>query len=467
MSSIDLEDAFCFLMMKLDLKYEKEKPSLFKKHVPYSFNVKRAIVFLKKLEYSYGYGVYSSEIHITMQKDTASDLLVKMCSARLLHNPHHRTSIKLGDDTVLQPTAKGLAILQRFCMKNNIEHNLNDLFNSAYNSMKLVFLPNANSPHGTETRSIYFSMVLWNKILGSKPNLFYPERTVTDEPSPYFHKYLLHPSSNSLNQYYNSNGVRIFSELTFEIKPHNMEKIPFVVTGKSIWQWIMDCTNVLAEKEARALVCNFVNSGFLEEISYKLVDSVTCGDDMHRAVSRTTFYRLSSKFHSLCDWAEFLTSDIGHEDWILGHELGHDSISMEDIMGDSGLQFLFFDTLMKVKSDENLHFLLEWTCMESRFKSSRRYHEVFEDWKAITRMIFRYISRGSPLELNVPENLRASILSHLSEGTSLPPDLANSYATLFKLMNSVATYVRNLLSSLIPELMRNPTLQKLPVLTAE
>lgn len=125
-----------------------------------------------------------------------------------------------------------------------------------------------------------------------------PEKILMDtsRKSPLAHKYFTNPDSDSHIQYYASDtGLRLFYNKQF-LDPSITVKYCF--TSKVLWQWIMDCTDILYPKEAISLSALFLKIGLICPILAK-PSKIKSGKF---CISRSAFFTLSSLGWDLTNW---------------------------------------------------------------------------------------------------------------------------------------------------------------------
>lgn len=125
-----------------------------------------------------------------------------------------------------------------------------------------------------------------------------PEKILMDKSrkSPLAHKYFTNPDSDSHIQYYASDtGLRLFYNKQF-LDPSITVKYCF--TSKVLWQWIMDCTDILYPKEAISLSALFLKIGLICPILAK-PSKIKSGKF---CISRSAFFTLSSLGWDLTNW---------------------------------------------------------------------------------------------------------------------------------------------------------------------
>lgn len=247
-----------------------------------------------------------------IQPDLAYRMLKTFMDAKLLHIPADRTRSELKDGILIQPTPKGVAVLQRYVRQAGLKE-LPPILKSSLNSMEL-FCFERSSMTDAIVHSDYFISLLFGKIMGPSRNRWSPDNDperlpalsklleYTDDSftfenvdfsqdayrsptqntdqqsasdrgglqdefrsSPLAHRFFTNPDSTSHVQYYvSSSGVRLFRPMTF-----GSDKTLFdcVFSTKAIWQWLMDCTDIMYPKEAVTIASLFLRNGLISPIT--------------------------------------------------------------------------------------------------------------------------------------------------------------------------------------------------------
>lgn len=192
----------------------------------------------------------------------------------------------------------------------------------------------------------------------------YKDRNHTE--SPYAHRFFTHPNSDALSQYYVSSvGVRLFENKKFEtvletppgqpsnpntstgyqsasatepllssflpsnkvfnnpkasistgnlgIRHHNHSHIrdrdtatvvvDYCFSGRSLWQWLLDCTDIVYQREAMYLANLIFSSGMIEPIFS--VESRCTPEDTQIRIAKDAFYKLSDTGRTICVWPQY------------------------------------------------------------------------------------------------------------------------------------------------------------------
>lgn len=426
--SKDHESIFAMLILSLPLtpphssnsnataSQKRSKIPLFsstKKPIPYSFLLIEALTCIQNMSVRIMTGSTKTTITCSVPESSACIFIQRFISARLLHCPSDRTASRclsssspnfssFSKSFLLQPTAKGVYLLERYCRKNGIDLSPDSpalqLIQSPYNSMRsisfdrnpitddlicneaFVFLlfqrlmgpvPNvysaSNPPdkipplttYSFDTHDLFgkHDLALYSPIDESGKFSFKNNQNSSSLQSPYVHRFFTHPDSEALTQYYVSSvGVRLFENKLFDVYvydpslsfdpvvadyfssepavshsyskttsstgrvnndsnpdrastpriiPNKIETIlvDYCFTGRTLWQWLLDCTDIIYQREAIHLANLFFKSGMLEPIY--AVGSMCIPGDERIKIAKDAFYRLSKVGKQVAAWPQY------------------------------------------------------------------------------------------------------------------------------------------------------------------
>ena len=303
----DLKTVYSLLLICLDLKEESaESKSIlnaFNKNYPFTFTVKTAIEKMGKLELSVNMSATCMSMSYAIKPALARHLLELFMSAKLLHTPADRTRSEPKEKVLLQPTPKGVAILQKYVKDIGLK-KIPDIVLSSFNSLDF-FTFERSSVTDSIIHSDYLIHILFIRMMGPYPNVWSPTKPADKVPSlgtlleydndsftfenleysgangfisdianqnlhenidnswlsqipekelqkedrvsPFAHRFFTNPDSDSHIQYYVSDsGVRLFKSKIFG---KHKTAIDYSFTSKSLWQWLMDCTDIMYPKD--------------------------------------------------------------------------------------------------------------------------------------------------------------------------------------------------------------------------
>ncbi|CCK70264.1 GTPase-activating protein SST2 KNAG_0D05260 [Huiozyma naganishii CBS 8797] len=521
----DLKCVYSVFLICMNLKQDTfpQKPSFFAIHKPhpFSFLVSDALAKMQKLEISASKNTICLDVSYHIKEGLGRRLIAAFMDAKLLHSPTDRTRSEPKEKVLLQPTPKGVAILTRYAKDIGLK-KIPDIMLSSLNSMEL-FAFERSSITDSLIHSDKLLHILLVKLLGKAPNFWtpinendrlpplskllecntdiftfennnsylYKEKDVSGTPdsletswldqisskdlsdeeriSPLSHKYFTNPDSDSHIQYYASDtGIRLFRSKQF-IEPKLVAEYTF--TSKVLWQWLLDCTDILYPKEAIALAALFLKAGLIIPIFAK----PSCNKKGKFVVSRSAFFILSKLGWDLVQWnndarpKQLLSDGLGNdrqsnssketslEDYSLesveSEKLGESSgghnsnkstnpeclkkfLKLDEILADPGLRYLFRNHLEKEFCAENLDvyieikkFLKRMTvlkkCLDSKsiknVPSKRPSNSIAvtmdaalgkqadECLEMASHIYSTYIMVGAPYQLNIEHGFRESI----------------------------------------------------------
>ncbi|CCF55751.1 hypothetical protein KAFR_0A03160 [Kazachstania africana CBS 2517] len=347
----DLKSVFSVLIICLDLKAHSDTKTLFNaftKYHPFSFTIQSAIEIMKHLEIKVDMNTTCINVSYNIKKSLALHLLQLFMDAKLLHTPADRTRGEAKEKVILQPTPKGVAILQKYARDIGLK-KMPSILLSSLNSNKL-FVFERSSLTDSIVHSDYLIHILFINLMGPSPNVWSPSNsddklptlsqlleysndTFTfenmnyagmsgfvgksddadiesswsdqidenilhekDRKSPLAHKFFTNPDSDSHVQYYVSDrGVRLFKSKVFG---QNKTIVDYCFTTKALWQWLMDCTDIMYPKEAVSMAALLLKLGLI--IPILLPPSNNSKKKFQ--ISRSSYYTLSKTAHEIVQW---------------------------------------------------------------------------------------------------------------------------------------------------------------------
>lgn len=446
----DLKTVFSVFMICLDLqddnKGSKKWFSPFEKTIfPFSFSMEEAVERMKNLELQVDMNSTYINISYNIQPELAYHLLEAFMAAKLLHTPADRTRNEPKENVLLQPTPKGVGILQKYVRDIGLK-DLPKILLSDFNSMEL-FVFERSSMTNSIIHSNYLINILFVRIMGSHPNVWSPtnlndkipslsklleynndtfsfediqfetfngfdKRQMSHEKempwlyqvsdpqlqndsriSPFAHKYFTNPDSDSHIQYYVSDsGLRLSKSKVFG---QNKTVFDYCFTTKALWQWIMDCTDIMYPKEAVSVAALFLRAGLIVPIILPPSENTKRKFN----ISRLSYYTLTKRGLDITQWntengikkatntstgSKLCTptpsikrkpSDVSeavgaHERTFLNQSSGseseeetirpeHSFINIDDILQDPGMRYLFRRYLERYFCAENLDAFIE------------------------------------------------------------------------------------------------------------
>lgn len=350
--SEDLKRIYSILLICLDLcenpkaGQNKLLPNFIKSY-PFSFHVREAITKMEHLPLNVTIGSASINISYSIRPELAYKLLEIFMDAKLLHAPADRTRSEPKEKVLLQPTPKGVAILQRYVRQAGLK-DWPPILTSDFNSMEL-FVFERSSMTDAIIQSSYFISVLFTKMMGPSPNIWTPTNPPDSLPSlnkllechedyfsfenlnnhwdsklnipqtapanhtgsirytqqseklqnesrlsPFAHRFFTNPDSTAHIQYYVSDcGIRVFKSRLFGDRKLLVD---YTFTTKAIWQWLMDCTDIFYPKEAVILASYFLKNGLMTQVPSR------SSKNNKFFISSNSFYTLTELGWNIIQW---------------------------------------------------------------------------------------------------------------------------------------------------------------------
>ncbi|CCH42649.1 hypothetical protein BN7_2193 [Wickerhamomyces ciferrii] len=365
----DLKNIFALTMICLNLQEKpnsKSKVNFLSKSAPFTFTLQEIIDKMADLSLSVESSTTSKVLSHSIKGDLALSLVKKFMNAKLIHTPADRTRSEPKAKVLLQPTPKGVAIIQSYCKYLGFKNsNYPNVIKSTLNSMDL-FIFERSAITDTIVFSEYFIHLLFLKFLGNYPNVWKstnPHDTIpsSDEKldndddfdfsnfnvndvlnfnlkdsnstieqpskqssssskvpnllnsvnnkkpkireSPLAHNFFTNPESDSHIQYYVSNkGVRLYKDYKFGEKQNI--NIEYCFNAKAAWQWLMDCTDIMYPHEATNILNLFYKYGLIEPISLSPSTSISISKNPKKKFLplKTSFFTLSKLGWEISNW---------------------------------------------------------------------------------------------------------------------------------------------------------------------
>ncbi|CDO93739.1 unnamed protein product [Kluyveromyces dobzhanskii CBS 2104] len=358
----ELKTVFSMLIICLSLE-EKPKStsnrllSLGKKSFPFTFSITEAVALLQDLELNVEMNLTSIYISYSIKPELGHQLLDTFMKAKLVHTPADKTRSRPKENILLQPTAKGVAIACDYARKIALKE-LPLILTSNFNTMKL-FKFERNTTDDSVIQSEYFINLLFNKVMGPKPNIWSPRNPPDKVPklselleqrssdlfsfenvspdyvlkevgatfensssghsgalphakeemcalsteqlendkreSPFAHRFFSNPDSDSHIQYYVSDcGLRLFYKKTFG----KDMTIDYCFSTKALWQWLMECTDIMFPKEAVSVAALFLKYGLITPILLP----PSKNSKRKFIISKTAYYTFSQAGWDVIKW---------------------------------------------------------------------------------------------------------------------------------------------------------------------
>lgn len=445
-SEQDFKDLFSTLMVSLPLTPHRVRFT----RIEHTFTTEEAITNLGSLKFSQSNRMpdpkdpsrivtTTTTTTFSMAKEMARSVCMRFLEARFVESVDGKTDFS-SKSSVWQLTPKGMHILARFCQRNGIhQRHVNELLDSPRNMMQLVILERESDSDklNHDPATIY---VLFRRFAGDTgPNLK-STSTASD--------------SDSVNDYATGMvGVRM------QRSRRPDKDAPYVFSGKSAFDWLMDCCTVIDKREVFEIANLFLHHELIE----------LAHDDRHSpntsstrfGASKSTMYAVSQKGMRTAGWITSPNGSVNGDATVqqrIPQGVVRDSNTnrMTVIIRDPALRLLFREYLRETHCEENLAFYVEVKSFLAEYERAKRDAtpprlDVIRETLASAYSLYNaFLAPGSPCELNIDHNLRNALAGRMTRAVGEDEQMLKSLdevatlfdqaqSSVFKLMASVST----------------------------
>ncbi|KAE8549074.1 AMSH/STAMBP protein ubiquitin specific-protease [Talaromyces marneffei ATCC 18224] len=457
----DFKDLFSTLMVSLELSARRVR---FTK-VDFTFTVEEALNNLSSLRFTQSARMpdpndpsriitTTSTTTFTMAKEMARSIFQNFIQARFLE-PLNATFSGLSKGTVCTMTAKGIAVLHRFCNRNGITApHVMRLLQSLRNKMTLLILerdPTTDKlvvdQSTIEVIFRRFAGVQAPGAIGGSPAW----EDLTDYP-------------NGLVGVEGMQDIRV-----------NGRKYQYAFTGKSAINWLMDCCTTIDERETYSVCEQFIEHGLITAI---VEDKSYIAEKDQAALNfqptRQAIYALTPRAMKVCGWV--VSDRLSDESINTKRESKSNSTTtpastgdvsnksrLQYILNDPSLRLLFREYLAASFCEENLAFYQDVTEYVDNYRNSKMsdelkdYHKLQDYIAGVFGLYNSFLAPGSPCELNIDHALRNRISSEM---TGLSGDEKTVARNLDEVVNlcqlAQVTIFKLMASDSVPKFCRHP-----------
>ncbi|GAM41891.1 developmental regulator [Talaromyces pinophilus] len=459
----DFKDLFSTLMVSLELGARRVR---FTK-VDFTFTMEEALNNLSSLRFTQSARMpdpndpsriitTTSTTTFTMAKEMARNIFQNFIEARFLE-PLNATFSSLSKGTVCTMTAKGIAVLHRFCNRNGI---------TAPHVMRVL-----QSPRNKMTLLILERDLTTDKLVVDRATIEVIFRRFAGVQAP--GSISGSPAWEDRTDY--PNGlVGVEGMQDFRV---NGRKYQYAFTGKAAINWLMDCCTTIDERETYRVCEQFIEHGLIISI----VDDKSYIDENGQAAlnfqpTRQAVYSLTPRAMKVCGWA---VSDRLSDESINGKrdsKAANNSTSssnatgdvsnksrLQYILNDPSLRLLFREYLAASFCEENLAFYQDVTEYLDNYNKSKLsnelkdYHKLQDYIAGVFGLYNSFLAPGSPCELNIDHALRNRLSSEM---TGLSGDEQTVARNLDEVVNlcqlAQVTIFKLMASDSVPKFCRQP-----------
>ena len=441
----DFNDLFSTLMVSLPLTPHRVRFT----RIEHTFTSEEAMTNLGSLKFSQSNRMpdpkdpsrivtTTTTTTFSMAKEMARSVCQRFLDARFIESADGKSDFS-SKSSVWQLTPKGMHILARFCQRNGIhQRHVNDLLDSPRNMMQLVILE--REPETDKITSDAATVgVIFRRFAGDTgPNLK-PSGSASD--------------TDSVSDYATGLiGVKM------QRSRRGDRESPYVFSGKSAFDWLMDCCTLVDKREVFELANLFITHGLVDLASEDRNNSQS--GNARFAASKHVTYSVTQKGMRIAGWVTSPNGSVNADATAqqrLPSGVSRDSNTnrLAVIMRDPALRLLFREYLRETHCEENLAFFVEVKTFLAEYELAKRNStppklDVIRETLASAYSLYNaFLAPGSPCELNIDHNLRNALAGRMTRAVGEDEQMVQSLdevavlfdqaqSSVFKLMASVS-----------------------------
>lgn len=450
--SQDFKDLFSTLMVSLPLTPHRVRFT----RIEHTFTSEEAMTNLGSLKFSQSNRMpdpkdpsrivtTTTTTTFSMAKEMARSVCQRFLDARFVESVDGKSDFS-SRSSVWQLTPKGMHILARFCQRNGIhQRHVNDVLDSPRNLMQLVILERIADTDKINSDAATVNVIFRRFAGDTGPNLKSNSTTSdTDSVSDYATGLV---------------GVRM------QRARRGDKDSPYAFTGKSAFDWMMDCCTLVDKREVFELGNLFISHGLVEP----------AGDDRNHnaqpnprfAASKHILYAVTQKGMRVAGWVTSPNGSVNGDATIqqrapAGVSRDSNTNRMTVIVRDPALRLLFREYLQETHCEENLAFYVEVKAFLNEYESAKRNPgtpklDVIRETLASAYSLYNaFLAPGSPCELNIDHNLRNALAGRMTRAVGEDQAMLQSLDEVAVLFDQAQSSVFKLMASV----------SKLPILLA-
>ena len=346
----DFKDLFSTLMVSLPLNSHRVR---FSRH-EHSFTTDEALTNLGSLKFSQSNRMpdpkdptrivtTTTTTTFSMAKEMARSVCQRFLDARFVESVEGKTDF-LSKSSVWQLTPKGMHVLSRFCQRNGIhQRHVNELLDSPRNMMQLVILERE-----TET----------DKINSDEATVSVIFRRFAGDTGPNLKTHSSSSDSDSVSEYATGMvGVKM------QRSRRGDKDAPYCFTGKTGYDWLMNCCTVVDKREVYDIATHFLTHGHIEPLGDDRTPA-NASQPLRYNPSKNISYAVTQKGMRAAGWITTPSGQINSEATVtqrVPNGVSRDSNTnrMTVIIRDPALRLLFREYLRETHCEENLAFYVD------------------------------------------------------------------------------------------------------------
>ncbi|RMZ76654.1 hypothetical protein DV738_g4826, partial [Chaetothyriales sp. CBS 135597] len=385
----------------------------------------------------------------SMNKEMARTMCQRFVDARLIESAESKSqaafTMKGG---VWKLTAKGLAIVQRFCSRNGIVARQIDPM-IRRDQMQIVTLE--RDPETDKLNQDKATVeVIFRRFVGQEGLNLKSTPSLAD--------------SDSVSEYASGLiGVKMARERRVQDKVvHN------TFTGRAASDWLLDCTTTIDRNETYEMAELFVKCQLITPVLEDRAYIRTHPSMTYFQPTKFAVYTITERGLRLCPWSERPPSTCSEESRENGEKktrMPRDSnvARLHAILGDAALRLLFKEFLRASLCEENLLFYLDVHDFTANYRALERSgsldrpESLRESLAAAYGLYNSFLASGAPSELNLDFALRNRLDSRMIRTNTEHEATRRSLQEVVELFEQAQNTVFKLMASdSVPKFIRQP-----------
>ncbi|KAL6855817.1 regulator of G protein signaling [Trichoderma novae-zelandiae] len=387
----------------------------------------------------------------SMAKDMARSICQRFVEARFIESADGKMQpVYNMKGSVWQLTAKGVAILDRFCARNGIQQKQVAELVSLH-CCSLVILE--REQHSDKILSDRGTVeVIFRRFVGTESRNVKPNVAAADSDS-------LHDYEDGLT------GVKMANERRVNGKVY---KDTF--TGKACSDWLVDCCTIVDKREAIEIASLFVEFELIETVvqdrSFMLQNP---GCHLFQP-TKYSVYQVSQRGKDVINGTSSRgrpsESEAGTGSQRNGVVRDSNTQRLEKILNDPALRLLFRENLRETHCEENLSFYKDVNDFVQSCKTAIRQAEaapsnnsmdIIKEIMAQAYGIYNaFLAPGSPCELNIDHQLRNNLATRMTKAVGQENGMIETLQEVTSLFETAQNAVFKLMASdSVPKFLRN------------
>ncbi|KAL2267649.1 hypothetical protein VTJ83DRAFT_4926 [Remersonia thermophila] len=390
----------------------------------------------------------------SMAKDMARSICQRFLEARFIESADGKyQQVYAMKGIVWQLTPKGIAILDRFCSRNGIQHKqVGELVSMALPHLVILERDSQTDKLLTDRGTIE---VIFRRFIGTNGYNVKPSVGAAD--------------SESLSDYRDGlTGVKMAAERKIAGKTY---KDTF--TGRAAADWLLDCATTVDRRETYEIASLFVEYELMEAVQQDRTYMQQYPASNLFQPTKHAIYQLTAKGRDLVNGSLTRGRASESEGALASNRSGgipRDSNTqrLDRILNDPALRLLFRENLRDTHCEENLSFYLDVDefvrhCRQAirtaqKSPSNASSLDAIKEIMAQAYSIYNaFLAPGSPCELNIDHQLRNNLATRMTKAVGQDVAMIDTLQEVTSLFEDAQNAVFKLMASdSVPKFLRNP-----------